>query len=484
MDAQALSYHNKVQDWTQMYLLAADGNVYKNSKLVTYLPPQKLQQIETWRKDVSKNLKKKSGFPRLQTPKADLIRNRAMSARIIRTEPETPKRIWSASSGKSLYRGQHLYSGTDLFSVRQHLNDTSRHYAAQRQDIHSANSQRKRSIKINNKKLLNSDKDNITKEQTINTEPVVNGLNSVGEAEDEDERSDNLDIQTDDGSGSDLSSISRMAGRGTVIQVNDETMIQVRSQSNHLLNVISIDDCKRTDYNVYQRARLKVEKKRQMYQNGDENATNDQDIQETRKAAPQSETNKTESETSRKFGRSTTQASTKSVAESRNQIKGRTAKISKAIDEMVHERKVMNNMDRNFDARIEPAGGRLILDRGEGGTAFKRLNSALKRHIDNMLLHNAHRNVHFRNASTYGDMSETNSSLREDIGRHGKGSDRVRFYEDSVEVKDDQVDSGHDELKDDQINSSHQVYKSDNQDIAEEPEETVVSDEEHIHEVL
>ena len=448
MDAKTLSYHNRVNDWTQMYLLAADGNIYKNSKLVTYLPPQKLQQIETWRKGVTQNLKSKSAFPRLNTPRADQIKNRTTSARIFRTETPKEKRIWSASSGKSLYRNQgYVYSETDLFAVRNHVNDTSRHYAAQREELYSANTQHKRSIKIDDKQVLGGGKENTTinvsaTEQTTDKQHVVNGLNSVGEAEEDEENcSENLDIQTDDGSGSDLSSISRMAGRGTMICVNDENMIQVRSQSNHLLNVISIDDCKRTDYNVYRNARLKVERKRQMYQNGETEHQSEAGTEhaESVKDIPVSEKNKTESECSKRFGRSTTQASSKSVAESRNQIKGRTAKISKAIDEMVHERKVMNNMDRNFDARIDPTGGRLTLDRGEGGATFRRLNSALKRHINNVVLFQGQRNLYGygrNNGSVNGDVKDSEYSYYGYTPRHSEkvSTERVRFYENSREV--------------------------------------------------
>jgi hypothetical protein len=41
MDKKSLSYHTKVQDWSQLYRLTADGKIYKDTKEIPYLTPQK-----------------------------------------------------------------------------------------------------------------------------------------------------------------------------------------------------------------------------------------------------------------------------------------------------------------------------------------------------------------------------------------------------------------------------------------------------------
>ncbi|XP_061182552.1 uncharacterized protein LOC133190889 [Saccostrea echinata] len=377
MDAKVLSYHNKVQDWTQMYMLAADGQIYKNSKVVTYLPPQKLHQIENWRQNVRNNFRPKSSqFPRLNTPRAN---KRARSAIAGRTHNQVNdrKRIWSASSGRQPH---FLYSDTNLDDVTHHLAETSLHYCGERA-LYQRNLLGKQLLKINTKQVQLINGENVATEAFDKIDKThkqaSNGLNSEGEAE---HTSDNIEAVSDEGESETLSSISRMEGRGRLIHVNDQDMIQVRSQSNRLLNVISIDDCKISSPNIYHNAKLKVEKKRAQYQ----------DIPEE-ESLPESDVPKSQCSKDHE----TNFYSTKSVSESRTQIQTRNAKISRAIDEMVHERKVMNNLDRNFDARIEATGvgGRIILDRAEGGATFKRLNNALKRHVNSVSAHRAHKQL-------------------------------------------------------------------------------------------
>lgn len=398
MDAKTLSYHNKVQDWTQMYMLAADGQVYKNSKIVTYLPPQKLHQIENWRKNVRNNLRPKSSqFPRLNTPR---VNNRAKSATVGKPSQyvNDRKRIWSASSG---HQQHFLYSDTNLNDVTHHLAETSLHYSGER-SFYQRNLLGKQLLKINTKQVQLIDSENGATEafdKIDKTSKASNGLNSEGEA---DHTSDNIEAVSDEVESESLSSISRMEGRGTLIHVNDHDMIQVRSQSNQLLNVISIDDCKMSSPNIYQTAKLKVEKKKALYQDiPEEGSLTESDV-------PKSQCSK-DHET---YFHS--QRSTKSVLESRNQIQTRNAKISRAIDEMVHERKVMNNLDRNFDARIEATGtgGRIILDRGEGGTTFRRLNNALKRHVNSVLAHQAYKQLNHwtQDGHSIQDLSSHNGS--------------------------------------------------------------------------
>lgn len=60
---------------------------------------------------------------------------------------------------------------------------------------------------------------------------------------------------------------------------------------------------------------------------------------------------------------------------------------------MVYERKVMNNMDRNFNVRIEVLGfgGRIIFDKGEGGVIFWRLNNVLKRYVNLVLVYKVYK---------------------------------------------------------------------------------------------
>lgn len=413
MDASTLSYHNKVQDWTQMYMLAADGHIYKSSKIATYLPPQKLHQIENWRKNIRNNFGPKSSqFPRLNTPRAN---SRARSATVARSanNANERKRIWSASSRRQPH---FLYSDTDLDDVTNHLAETSLHYSEERA-VYQRNLLGKQLLKINTKQVQLINGENVATEAfdkiDKTSKQASNGLNSEGEA---DHTSDNIEAVSDEAESETLSSISRMEGRGRLIHVNDQEMVQVRSQSNQLLNVISIDDCKMTSPNIYHNAKLKVEKKHAFYQDiPEENSLSESEV-------PKSQCSK-DLETTYN-----SQRSTKSVSESRNQIQTRNAKISRAIDEMVHERKVMNNMDRNFNARIEASGsgGRIILDKGEGGATFRRLNNALKRHVNSVLAHKAHKQINTwtQDGQSEQDLNSNNGSVLsvDKIGKTHKNS--------------------------------------------------------------
>lgn len=53
----------------------------------------------------------------------------------------------------------------------------------------------------------------------------------------------------------------------------------------------------------------------------------------------------------------------------------------------------MNNMDRNFNVRIEVLGfgGRIIFDKGEGGVIFRRLNNVLKRYVNLVLVYKVYK---------------------------------------------------------------------------------------------
>lgn len=88
----------------------------------------------------------------------------------------------------------------------------------------------------------------------------------------------------------------------------------------------------------------------------------------------------------------------------------------------------MNNMDRNFNARIEASGsgGRIILDKGEGGATFRRLNNALKRHVNSVLAHKAHKQINTwtQDGQSEQDLNSQNGSVLsvDKIGKTHKNS--------------------------------------------------------------
>ena len=62
----------------------------------------------------------------------------------------------------------------------------------------------------------------------------------------------------------------------------------------------------------------------------------------------------------------------------------RTQRISTAIDDMVQNRKVLNTMERNFEARVAQVD-RTILEKKDGSETFQRLHSNLRKHIGDLL---------------------------------------------------------------------------------------------------
>ncbi|XP_052071340.1 uncharacterized protein LOC127709716 [Mytilus californianus] len=366
MDKKALSYHTKVQDWTQLYRLTADGKIYKDTKEITYLSPQKIQEIDSWRNNVYKKLtKNKSAGKQLN----------------IQTFSSSKQKSYGSSQVKckSAINLKHN-KDTDVFSVSNHLAETSLHYSAMRKDIYNAN--KKQSIPQSTKSILNGTATEVSKK----FDKAIQFKNSV-DRKSSSQGSDNKleeDVISDSISDSiSLASTRKMTECGKVIQVKDKMMISVRSVSNNLLNVISIDDCKMAlakNSFVYTAERTKSQTSEYK---AESSAANSTDMQKPGKRSMTAESRKTSS-----YYTSTMP----SGISGRESKPDRKARVTKAIDTMVNDRKVMNTMDRNFDARIAPAG-RLILNKNEGGYMFKRLHSALRKHVDNILSVQAHRRL-------------------------------------------------------------------------------------------
>ncbi|XP_021348687.1 uncharacterized protein LOC110447374 [Mizuhopecten yessoensis] len=398
MNQQTLLYHTKLQDWSQIYHLKADGRVCKASK-VPYLPAHKLQQIEVWRKDVSKTLRKTcSARPDRSQSKA--TKDVRPISEIVRTntpfqvnghEKPRPRSAWSNSTN-------------DMQTVTSNLAETSLHYAAQREQLHKVNASRSQSIRINRKQVTHTGDAKAPAERCIRTEggsPLNQAKEIIPNGEvkdmprDEDDEQDNLsDVEV-------LSSVTqfRMENRGHMIQVKDQTVLSMRSQSNNLLNVLSVDDCK-----MAIRSRLRNRVIQDHEQNGEANSDE-----------KHSDTNSigrlTLDKSRTSYGRRTgadkvNETASKLGRDTKVPVKSRTAKITKAIDNMVHDRKVMNDLDRNFDSRIGSTA-RITLERAEGGKIFKRLNSALKKHVNGLLMHQSASQRKFYTQTVISSQSDT-----------------------------------------------------------------------------
>ncbi|XP_060063430.1 uncharacterized protein LOC132543902 [Ylistrum balloti] len=399
MNQQTLLYHTKVQDWSQIYHLKADGRVCKASK-VPYLPPHKLQQIEVWRKDVSKTLRKTcSARPDRLQPK--VTKDVRPVSEIVRTvtplqinghERPRPRSAWSNSTN-------------DMQTVTSNLAETSLHYAAQREQLHKVNASRRKSIRINRKQVTHAGDAEAPTERSVRTERgstlnstkgiIPNGEVSVHREEEEEKEEDNLsDVEI-------MSSVTqfRMENRGHVIQVKDQEVLSMRSQSNNLLNVLSVDDCKMA---IRSRQRNRIIQ--DQVQNGDTNSDDKQtDIDSIGKLT----LDKSRTSYGRKTGGDKgNETATKLGRDTKVPAKSRTAKITKAIDNMVHDRKVMNDLDRNFDSRIGSTA-RITLNRAEGGKIFRRLNSALKKHVNGLLMHQSASQRKFYTQTVSSSQSDT-----------------------------------------------------------------------------
>ncbi|XP_076072942.1 uncharacterized protein LOC143044724 [Mytilus galloprovincialis] len=432
MDKKALSYHTKVQDWTQLYRLTADGKIYKDTKEITYLSPQKIQEIDSWRNNVNKKLTKKKSAGKQSN---------------IETF-SSPKQISYGSSQvicKSATNYKHN-KDTDVFSVSNHLAETSSHYAFMRKDIYNAN--KKRSIPQSTKSILNGTATEVSNkiDKVIQFENRVDRKNSSQGSNNKLEG----DVISDSISDSiSLASTNTMTECGKVIQVKDKTMISVRSVSNNLLNVISIDDCKMALGKNSFAYNAEGTKSQTSDYKAASSAVDSFDVQKPEKRSMTAESRKTSSYYA------STMPSGISTRESKPD---RKARVTKAIDTMVNDRKVMNNMDRNFDARIAPAG-RLVLNKNEGGYMFKRLHSALRKHVDNILSVQTHRRL----PKQFSGMEDQFSSYIQQIA--------------SSMQKNDQIPDPSTFNKDFEHTSSNEKELKGQLTIFEEEEEDIVKDE-------
>ena len=374
MDKKSLSYHTKVQDWSQLYRLTADGKIYKDTKEITYLTPQKIQEIDSWRNNVRKKLNKNKST----SGQSNLTAKRVSSAN------QSRKGMPQIRDGAKSAGSRHIFLGTDVYSVSNHLAETSLHYAAMREDIYKAN--KTESIRKPTKPVLNGTAAEVPKK----IDKVIQFQNSVDRTKSSSQSSkvEGDHLSDCDSETISLASTGRMTDRGKVIQVKDRTMISSRSVSNNLLNVISIDDCKmalqrrpfvfssNSEVNRIGGIRSELSENKTM-----SSVANSVDIQKHENRPTTVTSGKTTS-----YYPSMVQ----SRLSNRTPKMDRKMRVNKAIDTMINDRKVMNNMDRNFDVRIAPAG-RLVLERNEGGYMFKRLHCALRKHVDNILSVQAHR---------------------------------------------------------------------------------------------
>lgn len=368
MDKKSLSYHTKVQDWSQLYKLTADGKIYKDSKDITFLSPQKIQEIDSWRNNVRKKLNKNKPSNNNQIKDQSTAGLKTSKQKVV----IRPERSRSATTNNG-----RIYNDTDLHSVSNHLAETSVHYANMRKDIYNTNN--RGSIHTPTKPILNGTAPEIPKKIDKVIQFQTNVENKSGSHDSI--QGDDEDIETIS-----LVSTCRMTDRGKVIHWKDKTMVSVRSMSNNLLNVISIDDCK-----------MALERQQMLHSaNSDGNKSamseykttssvgNSENIHshELRSVLPDSSVKTTSYYPSTNLSRSS----------SRHPKPDRKARVTKAIDTMVNDRRVMNNLDRNFDTRIGTKN-RLVLQKNEGGIMFKKLHSALRKHVDNILAVQAHSRI-------------------------------------------------------------------------------------------
>lgn len=309
-------------------------------------------------------------------------------------------------------------STNDMQTVTSNLAETSLHYAAQREQLHKVNSAKKQSIRINRKQVTHTGDAGATAESGVRTERG-SALNSAKEIIPNDsvpeEKEGSEQGQEDSFSDVEvLSSVTqfRMENRGHMIQVKDQSVLSMRSQSNNLLNVLSVDDCKMA-IRSRQRNRIIQEQEQQNGDvNSDEKLTDIDSIgkltlDKSRTSYGRKTAGDKANETASKLGRDT-----------KVPAKSRTAKITKAIDNMVHDRKVMNDLDRNFDSRIGSTA-RITLNRAEGGKIFRRLNSALKKHVNGLLQHQSASQRKFYTQTVTSNQSDT---LFEDDHQYRSGT--------------------------------------------------------------
>lgn len=236
MNQKALDFHTQLHDWSEAQKLSALAN--KHSQILNnvkngevYLPIKKLAHIEYWTRQVNRyyrpnrNSRPTSGsFMKIDVTKYNMKVDKKELARS--KSALFPQRQRPVSAMSRMTAGtRRRFFGTDVHTVNNNLIESQLHYSAQRRDLYSATTRKStKSAKIDD----------------LKTEIVEPGISEINTSEKFDSDSETI-ILLDNTESSKYSQ-----GHSHIDTEVMQPQIVSRSWSNHMLNVISIDDCKLT----------------------------------------------------------------------------------------------------------------------------------------------------------------------------------------------------------------------------------------------
>lgn len=226
MNQKALDFHTQLHDWSEAQKLSALANKHslilntvKNGEV--YLPIKKLAHIEYWTRQVNRYYRpNRNGRPtsgkfmkidvtkyNMKVDKKELPRSKSALF---------PQRQRPVSAMSRMTTGpRRRFFGTDVHTVNNNLIESQMHYSAQRRNIYSATTRKStKSVKTDD----------------LKTEIIEPGISEINTSEKLDSDSETITLL-------DNSHIDTEIMKPQIVS---------RSWSNHMLNVISIDDCKLT----------------------------------------------------------------------------------------------------------------------------------------------------------------------------------------------------------------------------------------------
>ncbi|XP_071105883.1 uncharacterized protein [Haliotis cracherodii] len=231
MDENTLAYHTKLHQWYELHRLNRSGDMasLKLPEDGAHLTPQKAVEIDLWRKEVNKifikpkKIEKKSEFWRCHM-------SAPTSATKYYSNNADPRRVKSAR----FFSNRGKPGVVDINALPSHLAEMSIHYNRERRGVYTS--------RFSAEDLLVKGK-----KQELHLPQFLRAIRGQGSDEGASHREGGTDVSIPQlVRDCDVTIHESGVGRETIDQapVNRKALVCDRSQSNNLLNVMSIDDCK------------------------------------------------------------------------------------------------------------------------------------------------------------------------------------------------------------------------------------------------
>lgn len=405
MNREELKHHTRLHQWNEWQKWTGNSNLFNSSLDMTYLTPQKVIQIDEWRKEVGRVFKKleqdeKTPFTRYKLS-APLYGDRDLTA-----DPRTTRSAEPPSQRPKTARAPKRYPTTmavrggianDFHTLPSHIAEISLHYSSEREELHQ-----RQKLEEGIKTTTNNTSPATGLTRTYTTYGTIKTLNNPSDNSEEDiletsetETFDSLSL--DEEAMEILSDITELHSPSMSRLNIDKNKYEAGkvgaiSTSNQLLNCMTIDDCRM----AYRYRPSNVRECRQSVPNAGklekdvENTdvkNGNMETQTNSRSNDQNQPSTKNNVSTHKFTQHRTLPNDRGYHngqyyEEYDRIKSAT--VNRAMDTMINDRNIMRNIDKVHSAKYTERTIKKPETR-EGSAMFQRLNSALRKYINEVI---------------------------------------------------------------------------------------------------